>query len=301
MSLPLTTCPGPCPPLRAYAVTYSAQSSMSARLFLIEEERFAPLYSPDMGRPNRAVQTVLGVLVLKEMFDLTDMEALEELEFNLLWHHALRLEMEEAHLAQKTLHNFRVRLMEHDGGRLAFSETTDRMIEALGLRTGKQRLDSTHVMSNIAVLTRLGLFCETVRVFLLAVSREHPGLGEGIGDGLAQRYLKETGEASLYEDARSGEGRRRLSVLGCPSTIVESHHSLGASRHVRDDEAHPREQLLPYATPPSPPHAARGPNSRHDTKSRRIGSQALRRPPTGRISKGAISHCSTLLIGSRIA
>ena len=181
-------------------------------LVLIEEERFAPLYSPDMGRPNRAVQTVLGVLVLKEMFDLTDMEALEELEFNLLWHHALRLEMEEAHLAQKTLHNFRVRLMEHDGGRLAFSETTDRMIEALGLRTGKQRLDSTHVMSNIAVLTRLGLFCETVRVFLLAVSREHPGLGEGIGDGLAQRYLKETGEASRYEDARSGEGRRRLSV-----------------------------------------------------------------------------------------
>ena len=61
------------------------------------------------------------------------------------------------------------------------------------------------------MLTRLGLFCQTVRVFLLAVSREHPGLGEGIG-GLAQRYLKETGEASRYEDARSGEGRRRLSV-----------------------------------------------------------------------------------------
>ena len=106
------------------------------------------MYSPDMGRPNRAVQTVLGVLVLKEMFDLTDMEALEELEFNLLWHHALRLEMEEAHLAQKTLHNFRVRLMEHDGGRLAFCETTDRMIEALGLRTGKQRLDSLYWLNS---------------------------------------------------------------------------------------------------------------------------------------------------------
>ena len=32
-------------------------------LVLIKEERFAPMYSPDMGRPNRAVQTVLGVLV----------------------------------------------------------------------------------------------------------------------------------------------------------------------------------------------------------------------------------------------
>ena len=189
-----------------------AQVFRNEALPLIDEERFSEMYSADMGRPNRAVQTVLGVLVLKEMFDLTDIEALEELEFNLLWHHALGLEMEEAHLAQKTLHNFRVRLMEHDGGRLAFCETTDRMIEALGLRTGKQHVDSTHMMSNIAVLTRLGLFCETIRVFLLAVSREHPGLGEGIGDGLAQRYLKETAEASRYEDARSGEGRRRLSV-----------------------------------------------------------------------------------------
>ncbi len=50
---------------------------------LIDEERFAEMYSADMGRPNRAVQTALGVLVLKEMFDLTDIEALEELEFNL--------------------------------------------------------------------------------------------------------------------------------------------------------------------------------------------------------------------------
>lgn len=29
--------------------------------------------------------------MLKDMFNLTDEEALENLEFNLLWHHALRL------------------------------------------------------------------------------------------------------------------------------------------------------------------------------------------------------------------
>ena len=57
---------------------------------LIDEERFAPIYCVDNGRPNRAVQTVLGVHLLKEMFNLTDDEALEQLEFNLLWHHALR-------------------------------------------------------------------------------------------------------------------------------------------------------------------------------------------------------------------
>ena len=126
-------------------------------LVLIEEERFAPMFSPDMGRPNRAVQTVLGVLVLKEMFDLTDMEALEELEFNLLWHHALRLEMEEAHLAQKTLHNFRVRLMEHDGGRLAFCETTDRMIEALGRSDDREFVGAASTRRGLIVVASVGL------------------------------------------------------------------------------------------------------------------------------------------------
>ena len=157
------------------------------------------------------MQTVLGVHLLKEMFNLTDDEALEQLEFNLLWHHALRLDMEED-LPQKTLHNFRVRLMQHDGGRLAFQETTERIIQALGIRTGKQRLDSTHIMSNIATLTRLGLFCETMRLFLRAVSQEHPELRRVVPEGLVRRYLKEEAEATDYEDARSGEGRRRLGV-----------------------------------------------------------------------------------------
>ena len=187
---------------------------------LIDEDRFAPMYCVDNGRPNRAVQTVLGVHLLKEMFNLTDDEALEQLEFNpsassgqaLLWHHALRLDIEETHLPQKTLHNFRVRLMQHDGGRLAFQETTDRIIQALGIRTGKQRLDSTHIMSNIATLTRLGLFCETMRLFLRALRWEHPELRPGVPEGLLGRYLKEEDEATHYEDARTGEGRRRLSV-----------------------------------------------------------------------------------------
>ena len=175
-----------------------AQVFRNQALPLIDEERFAPMYCADNGRPNRAVQTVLGVHILKEMFNLTDQEALEQLEFNpsassgqaLLWHHALGLDMEETHLPQKALHNFRVRLMRHDGGRLVFQETTDRIIQALGIGTGRQRLDSTHIMSNIATLTRLGLFCETMRLFLRAVGREHPELRRVVPEGLGGRYLK---------------------------------------------------------------------------------------------------------------
>jgi hypothetical protein len=201
------------PPAKARRLERSwAEVFHSQALPLIDEQRFAHLYCEDNGRPNRAVQTVLGVLILKDLYNLTDQEALEQLEFNLLWHHALRLTAEEAHLAQKTLHNFRVRLIAHDGGRLAFVETTDGILAVLGIRTGKQRLDSTHILSNMATLTRLGLFCETLRVFLRAVQRERPDLVSRMPEGVMRRYLKEDGEATAYEDTRSGDGRRRLAV-----------------------------------------------------------------------------------------
>jgi hypothetical protein len=188
---------------------------------LIDEESFAPLFCDDNGRPNKPVPIVFGVLLLKEMFSLTDEEALEQVEFNLLWQHALRLTPEEAHLCQKTLHNFRAGLMAHDTVRLVFQETTDRIIAALGVRVSRQRLDSTHIVSNIAVLTRLGLFCETLRVFLDALGRDHPRLLQRVPARLRQRYQKEDGTATRYEDARRDRARRRLAV--CARDLYRLH------------------------------------------------------------------------------
>ena len=191
-----------------------AEAFRTQALPLIEEARFAPMYCDHNGRPNIPVQIVLGTLILKEMFNLTDQECLEQVEFNLLWQHALCVTPEEAHLCQKTLHNFRVRMIEHDFARLAFQTITDRIIEAGGVKVTRQRLDSTHIVSNIAILTRLGLFCETLRVFLSALKKEHPIRFKKIPEGLLRRYLKENGTASRYGDVPSSRARRRLAVCG---------------------------------------------------------------------------------------
>jgi len=201
------------PPAKARRLQASwAETFRGRALPLIDEALFAPMYCDDNGRPNRSVQTVFGVLLLKETFNLTDVEALEQLEFSLLWQHALQLTPEEAHLCQKTLHNFRAGLMQHDLARVAFAQTTEQILAALGTQVSRQRLDSTHVMSNIAVLTRLGLFCETIRVFLAQLAATHPRLHGRVPEGLRGRYVKEDGEATAYGDVRSTEGRRRLAV-----------------------------------------------------------------------------------------
>ncbi len=204
-----------------------AEVFRSCALPLIDEELFAPLYCADHGRPNRPVQTVFGVLLLKEIQGLTDAEALEQLEFNLQWHHALGLTPEEAHLPQKTLHNFRARLLAQDRGQQAFQAVTDRILQALGTKVTRQRLDSTQVMSNMAVLTRLGLLCETIRHFLKTLASHHPRLSGRVPARLRRRYLKEDGGATAYQDAASGTGPRRLSV--CARDLYRLHQRLAGT------------------------------------------------------------------------
>jgi hypothetical protein len=174
---------------------------------LIEEKPFAKYFDPANGRPNKSVQLLVSVLLLKEIKNLTDEEVLEHLEWNTSWHYALDITPEEAHTCQKTLHNFRRRLLDDDKGAALFEGTTARVIAAAGLSTGRQRLDSTHIVSNIRLLTRLGLFVDTLTHFLSDVRKEHPRLYAALPEELDERYLEREG---YFADARSSEAPRRL-------------------------------------------------------------------------------------------
>jgi len=179
---------------------------------LIDEELFRDLYCPDNGRPNVPVQTLVATLILKEMDDLTDAEALGRLEYDLRWHVALDLEPAEAHVCQKTLHNFRAKLVADDRARRLFEDAVAKILRALGMDTSRARLDSTHAISNMARLTRLGLFCETARKFLKELKRTSGRKYRSVPESLRARYLKNDGEDSSYDDARSLDARRRLAV-----------------------------------------------------------------------------------------
>ncbi|MBI5242793.1 MAG: transposase [Elusimicrobia bacterium] len=178
-------------------------------ILLRAEQEFAEFYDDETGRPNRSVALVLGTLVLKEASDLTDDEVLDALRFDTRWWCAFDLKPEEAELCQKTLHNFRAKLMEREKGAVVFRRLTDELIAALGVRVDRQRLDSTHILSNFARLNRLGLFCETIRVFLHALKKGYRDLHDRLPAGLLKRH----GEASWYRDARREEGPRRLGVV----------------------------------------------------------------------------------------
>ena len=182
-------------------------------VLLTHEETFRPLFCEDNGRPNKPVAATLGVIILKEMFDLTDEGALDNFEFNASWQYALNVDPEEAHVCQKTLHNFRVKMSEaEEEGTLTYSALFDEIagtiIKDKGLKIGKQRLDSTHIRSHMAVLTRLGLFTHTITAFVKKLNKQHPRLFEALPKGIRERYIEREG---YFADSPSSDSRRRLS------------------------------------------------------------------------------------------
>ncbi len=181
-------------------------------VLLANEETFRPLFCEDNGRPNKPVAATLGLLIIKEMFDSTDEAALDNFEFNASWQYALNVEPEEAHVCQKTLHNFRVKMSAaEEEGTLTYSALFDQIVQAIiedcGIKVGKQRLDSTHIRSNMAVLTRLGLFTHTIAAFARKLRKQHPRLFAALPQGIHERYVDREG---YFADSPSSEGRRRL-------------------------------------------------------------------------------------------
>lgn len=142
-------------------------------LLLRNEDDYAGLYGKT-GRPNFSVARVLGVCILQEHKNLTDQEALDALSFDLRWRYALDVTEEEDYFSRRSLVEFRRRLVAKDPEmklvREVFDNVRDGAIKALGVSTRHQRLDSTHVISNIRVRGRVVLFANTLRVFLKSLN-----------------------------------------------------------------------------------------------------------------------------------
>jgi hypothetical protein len=139
------------------------------------EDRYAMLYGKT-GRPNFSVARVLGLCLLQEFNDLSDQQALDTFSFDIRWRYALDVSDEEDYLSRRSLVEFRRRLAAKDPEmnlvRNVFDNIRDRAIKKLGLSTREQRVDSTHVISNIRTRGRLALFSNTITFFLKSLNED---------------------------------------------------------------------------------------------------------------------------------
>ena len=81
----------------------------------IDEDRFRVLYSETASRPNTPVNVIVGALIIKELFDLSDDEVVENLMLDVHYQYALHTtSYEEQPLSDKILSHFRRRCYEYE-------------------------------------------------------------------------------------------------------------------------------------------------------------------------------------------
>jgi hypothetical protein len=138
-------------------------------ILLKNEDRYALFYGKT-GRPNFSVARLLGLCLLQELNNLSDQQALDTFSFDIRWRYALEISDDEDYLSRRSLVEFRRRLAAKDPEmklvRNVFDHVRDSAIQKLGLSASNQRLDSTHIISNIRIRGRLALFSNTLTMFL---------------------------------------------------------------------------------------------------------------------------------------
>jgi Transposase DDE domain/Transposase domain (DUF772) len=138
------------------------------------EDQYAMLYGKT-GRPNFSVAKLLGLCLLQEFNNLSDQQTLDTFSFDIRWRYALDVSDDEDYLSRRSLVEFRHRLSKNDPEmnliRGVFDNIRDSAIKKIGLSTREQRLDSTHVISNIRTRSRMELFTNTLRLFLKSLNK----------------------------------------------------------------------------------------------------------------------------------
>ena len=153
---------------------------------------FAENFSKDFGRSTKELYTVLGVLILQQIFDLTDEETINHLAFNIQWHYALNITEETdaaRYMCPKTLWNMKKIVIEKELYVPLFESITDKLARVFNVDKDKQRLDSVHIQSNMCRLGRIRIFANTIRKFLVNLKRHHKKLYSQINKSLANRYI----------------------------------------------------------------------------------------------------------------
>jgi hypothetical protein len=199
----------------------------------LDEKPFAVLYSNLPSRPNVPVNVLVGLEYLKAGNGWTDQEMYEAFLYNMQVRFALGYdEFVKGDFELRTLYYFRERLsryMQETGINLlekAFEKVTDQQIAAYQLKTGKQRMDSTQIASNIRVMGRLQLLVEVLqRVYRMLTKEDQKHYAEEFAPyirGHAGQYVYHIkGQDTSEHLQKIGELMQRLLVELEPSYAQE--------------------------------------------------------------------------------
>ena len=185
------------------------------RKYLLEKLPVAKIvhyFTEDMGRPSKELYTAIGVLMLQQLQDISDDKVTDELAFNIAWHYALDItdgSDASMYISERTVRKYRQLVIKEGLDGILFNTLTDTLIKEFQVDTSKQRLDSTHIQSNMRNLGRIRIFAVTIKKFLKKLARTHAEEYSCLQLEFIQRYLGKDSE-SCFSRVKPSEAAKTL-------------------------------------------------------------------------------------------
>lgn len=193
----------------------------------VNEDRFSVLYSDIFSRPNKPVNILVSLLILKELHGLTDEQLISSLYFDYRYQYALGIEdFKKEKICINTLTNFRQRLVEYevktekDLLKEEVDELSSRLADCISLDKSMARMDSFMLSSSCKKLTRLELVYLVVQQMIQALYKLDPALvPESFEEYLKDGHKNQT----LYHIKNSEAGSKLDTQL---ENAAELYHQL---------------------------------------------------------------------------
>jgi len=177
---------------------------------LIDEEEFRHFYHESKGHPNAPIKASVSILIFIGMEKLNWRAAEFLFPRRLDWLIATNTPIGEAQIDHTTLFKFYRRIEADDTARELFVSLTDSFIKACGTSVKMQRTDSFFIHGWLRILSRYGLFKETIRKFLLTLRKQRPGLYNNIKGQLSKDYLEKEFDLTEKDHALA---QRKISLM----------------------------------------------------------------------------------------
>jgi hypothetical protein len=166
-------------------------------------------FDPTLGRPTQELYSMAGLILLLEFHHWTQEYAVAAYCFHTEVQYALNLEPQGHDLSVRSLQRYLAYFAQDELAQRVMHDVTTRLVAVLGLKIDQQRLDSTHVFSDMAHFGRTRLLGVALKRFLTQVQRHDPPAYAALPEALRQRYAPSA--LHLFGDtARDRESQSRL-------------------------------------------------------------------------------------------
>jgi len=182
----------------------------SQLLPLMPVGKIAEHFHPTMGCPTKELYSMAGAIFLKEFFNLTIEAAVESYLLDTGWHYALNVVPSTVSMSHASIERYMALFAEDDLAAEVFHRVTSALIEVLDLDLSRQRLDSTHLFSDMATFGRSKLMGVTIKRFLTQLKRHHPEAHEALPEQLRGRYAPS--QSQLFGDFKGTRKQLRQEI-----------------------------------------------------------------------------------------